>query len=307
MGVADDPAVTLYGVTKTFGGRHAVRGVDLQVHRGSVYGLVGPNGAGKTTLLRMMCGLVEPTSGRVEVGGRPVSARRTPAGLGALIETPGFVPHLTGRENLRHLARVRGVDAGSVERSLGQVVLLDRADDRYRTYSLGMKQRLGVAAALLSEPAVLVLDEPSNGLVPTGVEEMTALIGQLGRANVTVVVSSHALADVEECCTHVGIVLGGRLVADGSLADILGPARVRLRASPHGRVARVLGRTHPAVVLKQGRDERGLFVDAADESSAPWLVQSLGEAGVDVWEVGPARRNLRTVYDELRRTLCPTR
>ena len=184
----------------------AVDGLNLEVRRGEVYGFLGPNGAGKTTTLRMLLGLIRPTTGAALVlGARP----GTPEGLGrvgALIETPTFYPYLSGRDNLRVLARYAGVSETRIATVLEEVDLTARAGDRFRTYSLGMKQRLGIAAALLKDPELLILDEPTNGMDPVGIAEMRPFIRSLGRGDRTVLLSSHLMSEVEQVCDRVGVI-----------------------------------------------------------------------------------------------------
>jgi len=210
----DATIVSTQRLTKTFGPRTAVDAVDLTVRRGEVYGFLGPNGAGKTTTLRMLLGLVRPSSGRATVHGLPPGDPVAVARTGSLVEGPGFYPYLSGRENLRVLARYRGLGDREVDRVLERVDLTERAGDRFKTYSLGMKQRLGVAAALLGEPDLLVLDEPTNGLDPAGMADMRALLVDVAAGGQTVLLSSHLLAEVQEICDRVGIISAGRLLVE---------------------------------------------------------------------------------------------
>src|SRR5690606_6694723 len=184
-------------LTKRYGDRAAVDSVDLTVQRGEVYGFLGPNGAGKTTTLRMLLGLVRPTSGSATVLGRPPGAPDALDRTGALVESPGFFPYLSGRDNLRVLARYSRLDDAAVDAALEQVDLTDRAADKFKSYSLGMKQRLGVAAALLGTPELLILDEPTNGLDPAGMADMRVLIRALADHGQTVLLSSHLLGEVQ--------------------------------------------------------------------------------------------------------------
>lgn len=299
-----EEVVRAVGVTKRFGSRVAVEGVTWSVRRGTVAGLVGPNGAGKTTLLRMIAGLVRPSSGLVEVDRAAVVSGVPPAGVGVLIESPGFVPHLSGRANLGHLARLGGAGADAVDEATRRVGLADRASDRYRTYSLGMKQRLGVAAALLGSPHLLVLDEPGNGLDPSGVADMHDLIGRLSREGVTVIVSSHALEDVERLCDEVAVMVGGRMVAQGRLGSLLGPTRTRIRSSPSTSattvVAALAGRA-PSAVVVEGEDDLGSYVEISSLGavSTPELVRLLVADGVRIEEVVRRRRSLGETYAEV--------
>jgi ABC-2 type transport system ATP-binding protein len=209
------------GLTKRYGNLTAVDALDLDVRAGEIYGFLGPNGAGKTTTLRMLLGLVRPTSGSIRVLGEPPGRH---GGVGALIEGPAFYPYLSGRDNLRVLARYSGTHAGRIDVALDLVDLAGRAGDRYGTYSLGMKQRLGMAAALLKDPRLLILDEPTNGLDPAGMADVRTLIRRLGAAGCTVLLSSHLLGEVQQICDRVGVIAGGRLVAESTVAELRGTA-----------------------------------------------------------------------------------
>jgi ABC-2 type transport system ATP-binding protein len=218
-------ALATHGLSKAYGARPAVRSLDLEVRRGEVFGFLGPNGAGKTTTIRMALGLVRPTSGRVEVLGRDVQYQggRVLPRVGALIEAPALYGYLSGRDNLRAFASVLGgVSAARLDEVLELVGLADRQRDRVRSYSLGMRQRLGVAGALLNEPELLVLDEPANGLDPAGIVEMRDLLRGLARAGKAVFVSSHVLAEVQQICDRVAIVNLGELVRVAPVADLVG-------------------------------------------------------------------------------------
>ncbi|HMA46760.1 MAG TPA: ABC transporter ATP-binding protein [Frankiaceae bacterium] len=227
------PAISVRGLGKTYGGRAAVDGLSFDVPSGMVSGFVGPNGAGKTTTIRMLLGLVRPTGGRASVFGMPVAA---PAAylhrVGALIEGPTFHPALSGRQNLRVLARLGGQSDARVGEVLDVVGLAERASDRYRSYSLGMKQRLGIAAALLPDPELLVLDEPTNGLDPAGIREVRDLLRGLADGGTTVFVSSHLLAEIEQVCDHLVVVRAGRLVFAGGTDELLDARRDLLLATP---------------------------------------------------------------------------
>jgi ABC-2 type transport system ATP-binding protein len=229
-------AIVTHGLTKRYGPRVAVDGLDLQVPHGKVYGFLGPNGSGKTTTLRMLVGLIRPSAGSIEVLGEPYSwrDRQRLARTGALIETPAFYPYLSGRDNLR----VFGATGPAAGRSrpdevLEAVGLTDRAKDKVRTYSLGMRQRLGIAVALLSDPDLLLLDEPANGLDPAGIVAMRELLRFLTAQGKTVLVSSHILPEVQQLADVVGIIDRGRLVRQGRLDELLsGGAQVRVRVRP---------------------------------------------------------------------------
>lgn len=214
-------AVSTAGLTKRFGDRTVVDGVDLAIPRGAVCGFVGPNGAGKTTTIRMLLGLIRPTAGGGTIlGGSLADPASYLHKVGALIEAPAFYPQLSGRDNLKALARLGGLPLSRVTPVLERSGLLARADDRYRTYSLGMKQRLGIAAAMLPGPELLILDEPTNGLDPAGIVEMRGLIRSFAGDGITVLVSSHLISEIEQICDYVVMIRAGRLVHQGSVAEL---------------------------------------------------------------------------------------
>lgn len=283
------------GLTKRYGGLTAVQDLDLTVRTGEVYGFLGPNGAGKTTTLRMLLGLVRPTAGTVRLLGRPLGAGQL-AEVGALIEGPAFYPYLSGRENLRVLARYAGAPADRVPLVLDLVDLAARAGDRYAGYSLGMKQRLGVAAALLKDPRLLILDEPTNGLDPAGTADMRRLIRRLGAAGCTVLLSSHLLGEVEQVCDRVGVVSQGRLVAEGSVADLRGTVGLRVLAEPLDGAAE---RARELVGADRVRVVDGALELAVEPDRAAWLNTELVRAGVAVRELRPRERDLEQVFFEL--------
>ncbi|GAA4261456.1 ABC transporter ATP-binding protein [Dactylosporangium darangshiense] len=211
------------GLTKRFGNRTAIDQVDLDVPAGCAFGLLGVNGAGKTTLIRMLLGLTPASSGRMWLLGLPVPAQRTRAlrRVGAIVEEPRFHPHLSGRDNLRAAAAFRGPGAaGRVDAVLDRVGLSDRAGERVGGYSLGMRQRLGIARCLLSDPQLLILDEPTNGLDPAGIHETRALMRSFVAEGRTVVVSSHLLVEVEKTCDAAAIIDRGRIVAQGRIREL---------------------------------------------------------------------------------------
>jgi ABC-2 type transport system ATP-binding protein len=226
-------AVETHGLTKRYGDRAAVEGLDLRLRRGAVTGFVGPNGAGKTTTIRMLLGLVRPTTGTGTVLGEPLTHPERYLGrVGALIEAPAFYPALSGRDNLRALALLGGLESARIAEMLGLVGLSGRAADPVRSYSHGMKQRLGVAAALLPDPALLMLDEPTNGLDPAGIREMRGLLRRLADGGTTVFVSSHLLSEVEAICDDLVLIAAGRLRFQGSIGELLARQRPVLRATP---------------------------------------------------------------------------
>jgi len=286
-----DAAVVTEGLTKRYGSRAAVDGLSLTVRPGEVFGFLGPNGAGKTTTLRMLTGLVRPTSGSAWVLGR--TAGESVAGIGALIEGPGFYPYLSGRDNLRVLAKYAGTPHRRIAQVLATVDLMDRADDRYGTYSLGMKQRLGVAAALLKEPELVVLDEPTNGLDPAGITDMRALLRRLAAEGCTVVLSSHLLAEVEQVCDRVAVVSHGRLIVQGTVGDLVGLGRLVIEAEPLADAVAVTGGLLGAerVSVVDGK----LHVQAGPESAAQ-INRALVRSEIDVTGLRQEVRTLEEVF-----------
>jgi ABC-type multidrug transport system ATPase subunit len=295
--VTHDHVIETRDLSKRYGeGLLAVDRLELRVRRGEVYGFLGPNGAGKTTTLRMLLGLVRPTSGTATVLGAPPGAPEGLARIGSMIEGPGFYPYLTGRDNLRIVARYARVPETRIDAALDEVELAGRADDRLATYSQGMKQRLGVAAALLKEPELLILDEPTNGLDPAGMAAMRSLIRRLGQGNRTVLISSHLMTEIEQICDRVGVIRGGSLVEEGTVDDLRGRARLQVRAEPLDRARRVLGDL-PEVERVAVSD--GTLRVATDPAGAAAINRALVEAGIAVSELRVERASLEDVFLEL--------
>src|SRR5579864_3711916 len=295
---AGDLMVETHGLTKHYGnGIVAVDRLDMRVRRGEVYGFLGPNGAGKTTTLRMLLGLIRPTAGNATVAG---AAPGTPASLvkvGAIVESPAFYPYLSGRDNLRLLAIYSGVPASRVDPALEQVELLPRAAHRFSTYSMGMKQRLGIAAALIKEPELLILDEPTNGLDPQGMADVRRLITELGKGQRTVLVSSHLLGEVEQMCTRIGVIQKGKFVAEGTIDELRGAASLTIRAEPVETAMTVLSAEAGADHVTLLPD--GTFSLKVDLKRTAELNRKLVQAGVDVSDLHASERSLEEVFIEL--------
>ena len=278
-----DPAVETRGLSKRFGSRLAVDGLDMVVPRGAVYGFLGPNGSGKTTTIRMLLGLVEPTSGTRSLLGHaiPREASRALPQVGALVEGPAFHPYLSGRSNL---ARLDAADLWSdprtartrIDAALDRVGLLATAGKRYRAYSLGMRQRLAIAASLLTPRELLVLDEPTNGLDPQGTREVRHLVASLAEDGATVLISSHLLSEVEQICSHLGIMSDGRLVAQGTVHELRGAGvtTVGVTTSRPSDAASVLGRLGVTDVEVVGDEVRGHPGPVAPETIVAALVHA---------------------------------
>jgi ABC-2 type transport system ATP-binding protein len=295
--------VTTDRLTKRYGDRLAVDAVSLTVRRGEVYGFLGPNGAGKTTTLRMLLGLIRPTGGQASVLGSSPGSPAVVARIGALVEGPGFYPYLSGRDNLRVMARYQGLDDPAVDDALDRVDLAGRGRDRFRSYSLGMKQRLGVASALLGGPDLLVLDEPTNGLDPAGMADMRALVVDVAAGGQTVVLSSHLMSEVQEICDRVGVIADGRLLAESTVAEMRGASAVKVVAAPLDRARavamRVAGEDAVQVVDPTGGGHGGELRLRADPSVVAALTRELVADGVDVLEIRAVERSLEEVFFEM--------
>jgi ABC-2 type transport system ATP-binding protein len=291
-------AIEAIDVAKTYRARggqvHALRGLSLQVPRGLVYGLLGPNGAGKSTLLRIVLGLVNATSGQCRLLDGPVTDVKTRRRVGALIESPTIYPFLTAAQTLEMLARTSGFrDPNRIKPLLELVGLAEAANRRVRSFSLGMKQRLGVAAALLTRPELIILDEPTNGLDPAGITEMRGLMRRLVREEgVSIVLSSHLMGEVQQTCDRVAIMNHGQLVAEGGVADLLAArGRLTLRVADTAAALAVLGARGSALA-------DGLAVDIPREAT-PALVRELVAASIDIHEVRWTEPSLESVFLQL--------
>ncbi|MBZ5733641.1 ABC transporter ATP-binding protein [Nocardioides sp. TRM66260-LWL] len=298
---------------KQYATRHGVRvavdDLDLAVPRGGVHGFLGPNGSGKTTTIRMLLGLARPTSGTMRLLGEPVP-QRLPAVMhrvGAVVESPKFSPHLSGRRNLLLLARSletdaagRGTPAAQVAKAVETVGLTGRDGDAYRSYSLGMKQRLAIAATLLKDPDLLILDEPTNGLDPAGIREIRETIRDLGASGVTVLLSSHILAEVQQVCTSATIIGRGRLLASGRVEELVGGTsayRVALPAGGSLDDARRVLRDAGFDVGPPGASPTGGLTVTTERPED--VTRALAGAGLWLSELTPLRRDLESVFLEL--------
>ena len=300
-----DLVIETHGLRKEFrsrrgGVRVAVDDLDLRVPRGGVHGFLGPNGSGKTTTIRMLLGLAQATAGSMRLLGSDVPAR-LPAVMdrvGAVVEAPKFAPHFTGRQNLTLLARTIGAERDRVDRALETVSLTGRDDDRYKGYSLGMKQRLAIAATLLKEPELLILDEPTNGLDPAGIREIRTTIHDLGARGVTVLLSSHILAEVQQVCTSATIIGNGRMLASGTVDDLLATSGTSYRVVVADPVAAGAHLTGAGFSVTSGPDG----VLSVDGGRPPEEIsRTLGEQGVWVAELSPVRMDLETFFLDLTR------
>ena len=297
--MSDQLPVEVRGLSKHYGAVAAVDRVDLTVEAGDIYGYLGPNGAGKTTTLRMLLGLIRRDGGTVSLFGRDpadgIAALRDVAGF---VESPAFYPYLSGRENLRLLGALDGgADRRSIDAALDQVGLLDRARDRVGTYSLGMRQRLGIAGSLMRSPKLLVLDEPANGLDPAGIRDMRTLVTQLAQQGVTVLYSSHLLAEVEEVCKRVAIVSGGKIAFEGRLDELLASfgSSYRIETSDLARTLELAQR----VGARTARlDDDAVWIDAEGELVDRLSVE-LGRSDIPIRYLAREQRSLEDLFFRL--------
>jgi ABC-type multidrug transport system ATPase subunit len=293
-----DHAIRTEGLTKRYGALAAVNNLSLTVPVGSVFGFLGPNGAGKTTTIRMLLGLIRPTSGTVSVLGVDVLRERPRLAplVGSIVEVPAFYPYLNGVDNLRAMALGAGqaLTRGETDRLLALVGLAKDGRRPVKQYSLGMKQRLGLAAALMGDPPVLFLDEPTNGLDPDGAREIRDLIGSLKQEGRTLFVSSHLLNEVERICTDVAIVRNGELRIQGSVAALLAGNGLELRVSSVARAASLLGLPPP----EGASSEPGWLLSEGTDRTVPGMLRTLLQADVDVYEVRPKRNTLEQLFFE---------
>jgi len=288
--------------TRRGGLRVAVQSLDLAVPAGGVHGFLGPNGSGKTTTIRMLLGLARATRGSMALFGTTV-----PRGLpgvidrvGAVVESPKFSPNFTGRQNLQLLARTRGIGTDRIEHALATVSLGERDGDRYKSYSLGMKQRLAIAATLLKDPQLLILDEPTNGLDPAGIREIRETIRTLGESGVTVLLSSHILAEVQQVCSSVTIIGNGRMLASGKVDDLIGAStayRVRVAAGPDGAGPSEAARHLEAGGFSVHPDGEALRVET--DRPPEEITRTLADSRVWLTELSPLRPDLETVFLDL--------
>ncbi len=294
-----DVLLEIRGLSKRYGAVKALRGIDLHVRAGTIYGFIGPNGAGKTTTIRILAGLIRPTAGRVLLDGRDLQTERTVAavGMGALVEVPAFYPGLSGRENLTVFARLAHAPAGDVERLLDRVGLASAAARPVGGYSLGMRQRLGIAQALVGRPRLVVLDEPMNGLDPAAIHLVRELMFEERRERgVTFFLSSHLLHDVETLCDEVGIIHKGAMVAEGRIADLLGGSvsGYGLQTADDVAALAALEAALPASHPRRAADGE-IRVDG-DEAVLPAVLRTLLQAGLPAQQLRPLRETLEGYF-----------
>jgi len=297
--MAQNVVVKTSGLTKRFGSVTAVKDLNLEICGGSIFGFLGPNGAGKSTTIAMLLGLVHPSSGSFELFGED-TARSLPALLkrtGAVVENSPFYPNLSGRDNMTVFARTLGdVRVSRIDELLNMVGLSGRAKDKTRTYSLGMKQRLGIAIALLNDPELVLLDEPSNGLDPTGIIEIRELIRLLGRQGKTVFLSSHLLHEVEQVCDQVAVIIKGKVIAQGCVNELLQRGKMmKLRVAEPEKASSLL---KSLAWVKSVQIKDGLLLVEAPVERAAEINATLNAQGIGVSEIGVSESSLEDFFLE---------
>ncbi|MYH49965.1 MAG: ABC transporter ATP-binding protein [Gammaproteobacteria bacterium] len=294
-------AIQTFELTKRYGSRPAksvlaVDRISFAVEQGQVFGFLGPNGSGKTTTIGMLVGTIKPTDGSFNLFGAsgPKALMSVRARVGATLETPNFYPYMSGRDNLRVAAAVKGVDRPRIGECLELVGLSDRANHRFKTYSLGMKQRLALAATMLSDPELIILDEPANGLDPQGIREIREIIGILADRGKTIFLSSHLLAEVERTCSHVAIIRKGRIVTWGAVADVVGEgSAVLLRADDTKALAGAMEAYPGASSVRRTDDGLVATLDSGDLAS---VTRYLAGQGIYLSHLAPYRPSLEEVF-----------
>ncbi len=311
-GAGGEPVLEVRSLTKKFGDFVAVEDLSFAVCRGDVYGFLGPNGSGKSTTIRTVLGLVKPTSGEIRVFGRPVGGPKGREGMAGFVDAPGFYGYLSARDNLRLLAAAdKRKKEPPIERVLETVELSERARDKVKTYSTGMKQRLAIAAALLREPEFLILDEPTNGLDPGGMRDVRALIRRLAGEGLTIFLSSHLLAEIEQLCNRVAVIGRGRLLAEGTLAEVVqganGHLSYRLVVGDAREALRVLDRSSSGAEASaspenmdglEGAAGEEIRLSVGTERIGP-VMRELVTGGVEVRALVPVRPSLEDLFLEL--------
>jgi len=288
--------ITTRGLTKTFKNHTAVDSLDLYVPHGVVYGFLGPNGSGKSTTMKMLLGLTQPTSGEIALFDRPLTrASRTALlpSIGSMIEAPPGYGHLTGRENMRIVQDMLDLSTAQIDRALATVRLTEHQHKLVRNYSLGMKQRLGIAIALARDPALLILDEPTNGLDPAGIEEIRTLLVQLASQGVTVMVSSHLLDEIDKMASVLGILSNGRMIFQGTRDELF----------HHSIPDLIIETPDPHAVLAQGIAgtpvPEGIRISGIDKNQTADVIRRLAVAGIPIYEVRRVTQSLEDVFMDL--------
>ena len=293
-----EPVVRTSHLRKDYGRATALRGLDLDLFAGEVFGFLGPNGAGKTTTVKLLLGLVRPTAGSIELFNEPLAGneRRLLPRVGAIVEAPAFYPYLSARHNLEVLARLARIEDRRIDEVLELVGLRGAERHRFAHYSVGMKQRLGLASVLLRDPQLVILDEPTSGLDPQGQRDIDALIRRLADDGRTVFLSSHSLSEVEQICDRVAIMRSGEKLFEGNVRDLIRGGKIAVRVPDAEAATRVLASQHWIVDIT--RDEEYLVIDAPTERAAD-VTAALAGAGIFLTEMRPRQRTIEALYHEI--------
>lgn len=284
-------------LTKHYGAICAVDGIDLHLERGSVYGILGPNGSGKTTTLGMLMGAIQPTSGSFSWFGNGQQDENRKR-IGCILEHPIFYPYLSGEQNLRITAGIKGVDEKEIDKVLALVELSARKKSAAATYSLGMKQRMALAAALLGDPEVLVLDEPTNGLDPQGIAEIRGLVRRVSEMGKTILIASHLLDEIEKVCSHVAVIKNGKLLAQGAVGEILGEERLLEVGCSSPDAARNWAADYPGIRVVQG--DNGMLLFYLDDTITPEKInRRMVESGLDIYHLQMRKKRLEESFLEI--------
>ncbi len=284
-------------LTKHYGAIRAVDGIDLHLERGSVYGILGPNGSGKTTTLGMLMGAIQPTSGSFSWFGNGQQDENRKR-IGCILEHPIFYPYLSGEQNLRITAGIKGVDEKEIDKVLALVELSARKKSAAATYSLGMKQRMALAAALLGDPEVLVLDEPTNGLDPQGIAEIRGLVRRVSEMGKTILIASHLLDEIEKVCSHVAVIKNGKLLAQGAVGEILGEERLLEVGCSSPHAARNWAADYPGIRVVQG--DNGMLLFYLDDTITPEKInRRMVESGLDIYHLQMRKKRLEESFLEI--------
>ena len=297
--MASDPVVRVRGLSKRYGHVSALNALDLELRAGEVFGFLGPNGAGKTTTVKLLLGLITPGEGSIEIFGQPLGGqeKRLLKDVGAIVESPAFYPYLSGRDNLLVLARLASIDERRVDESIEAVGLSGAEGHRFQHYSVGMKQRLGIASVLLRNPRLIILDEPTSGLDPQGQRDVDLLLRRLADEGRTVFLSSHLMGEVENVCDRVAIMRAGDKLFEGSVSEIVRESgRIAIRVPDAEAAVRVLAEQD--WVRDVSRDGEYLVVDAPGERAGD-VTAALSGAGIYLTEMRPRGRTMESVYHEV--------
>jgi ABC-2 type transport system ATP-binding protein len=299
--MAQATAIEIRGVSKHYGPRTALDGVTLTVPTGIAFGFIGPNGAGKTTIIRCMLGLTDTTAGSISLLGLPQPAQRREAlaGVGAIVEEPRFYPYLTGRQNLAIVAAARGPEAvARIDGALRRVGLEGRGTEKVKRYSLGMRQRLGVARCLLADPKLLILDEPTNGLDPAGIREFRQMIRTFVSEGTTVFLSSHLLDEVERTCDQIAIVESGRVIRQNTVAELRtqGEQIVAVETSDDARAAELVRSIEGVTGTSAGAEGIVLRVEGSARAVSARISRTLVDAGLELYRVDPRSESLEEIF-----------